>query len=231
MKISEDIQFWHDNFAMRIQSDLDDPNLTPGLMYIHDSNTGPKNLRLGSQGHLYYCDTQRAVSYGFLIGSERPDHTHNSGRDKTIVPKRDIISLLINEAKPPFMVGEIGLRSPINSFKVSYSRQQVHFCIADSSLTFNLDKLAALIKLCDGIPTALVMQAFDLYNHYTFNRDRMSDVQMKRFQKVLSSHPPLSEAIRIEGLTHGCGELEAFRWSRHTEKKTEPVENTTEEQS
>jgi len=229
--ISEDIQFWHDNFAMRIQSSLTDPELTPGLMYLHDSNAGEKQLRLGSQTHFYYCDAERAVSYGYLVGSESEQHTHHSRRDPSVVALRDLVFFLIREGKPPFMVGELNKRNPANDFKVSYSRQQVHYCRADARISFNLDKLERLIHLCEGIPTAAVMQAFDLYSHYATNRNAMTASQTKRFQKVLATYPQLAEAIRIEGLTHGCGELEALRWTRHTPKTEDESNGSSEEQS
>lgn len=224
MKTTSDIQFWHDHFAMKVQDAVRDPQLSTGMTVNTDTNSGPKMLRIGSTPLIYYCDQASAISFGYLLDVSNEEHLHLSARNKDVLPKRHIIEHLLAHAKPPFMVGELTNRSPINDMKVSNSRQLVHFCKADARFSFNLDKLAELIDLCRDIPIATVMQTFQAYGMYSTNRDRMSAAQAKKFEKNLAAYPLLAKAVRLEGVIMGCGELEALRWTRHEPKKDKEAE-------
>lgn len=225
MKLPTDLDFWHENLAMRIQSEITDSALTTGMLLQTDTNKGVSPFRLGSTPFFYYCDKTSAISFGYLVGTNNSEHTHFSMRDSSVLAKRHLIEHVIANGKPPFMFGEITKRSPINGFKISESRQHAFFCKADARFRFHTDRLSQLIHLCDGIPTPKVMQAFQLYSEYVFAPQSMPDTRRKKLSKLLDSHPTLHKALKIPGVDYGSGELEVFRWSRHEPKKDKAVKS------
>lgn len=215
---STPLEFWHQNVGKKL-GEFSAVQST-GCMITHRNKSSIGPSRIGSSGVVYMISPGDARLVSRINLPDQPG--------LRFIPSERVSGLkylahwLLNEAKPPYMIGQIAKANPLSSFAITHNERLGVFCDTSGDIYFDMERVRQGVVNFAPFPWKVVSSAIYRYAEYRLDP---SEMKKENLQKVLKKHPGLREAIIKTDIRARSGEQAIMTWlNLDDSKKTKEQE-------
>jgi hypothetical protein len=181
-------------------------------MYPTRAVKGIVPLRIGAAGGLYVASPAGSLLVSLLEKPSVPGLEMIDAR--SVNQKKYMARYLIEQAVAPFIVGELGKASPVESFAISWHPARATWCSTGGNIAFNLEVVRRAYAAFSPFPWKVVGSALNCLDQLLAGESAATDVARKRLSKLLEDHDGLREVIeQNRAVKPRSGEYQLLMWA------------------